>query len=107
MPYKYKHHYETVEDIEKEWNDVRKHPVSTRYGVNKVKEIRLQIARDRERYLEELEFSDQMAARPLALNVDLRNKYSIMAAIRQLEAALDAIEHEVFEVPTPPPPMYL
>ena len=105
MPYKYKHDYETVEDIEKEYADVRKHP--RWWGDRPGKEARLRAARERQRYLENLEFADQMAPRIISLDVDLRNKYSVLRTIEMLQDVLKNLEEEVFEIPSPPPMGYI
>lgn len=105
MPYVYKHEYETVEDIEREYSDVRKHPIW--WGDRPGKEARLRAARERQRYLENLEFADQMAPRTVSLDVDLRNRYSVKRTIEMLQHVLDDLEQEVFEVPSPPPIGYI
>ena len=105
MPYVYKHDYETEEDIRREYADVRKHP--TWWGDRPGMEARLRAARERRQYLEDLEFADQMAARVVNLNVDLRNRYSVQRTIEMLQHVLDNLEKEVFEVPSPPPCGYI
>ena len=107
MPYSYKHEYETLEDIEKEYNNIRRH--SRRIGgtYDEVRLIRERAAKERQQYLEELEFRDQMAARPCELTVDLRNKYQIKQAIKTLQATLKELEEEEFKVPYDPTGYYV
>ena len=107
MPYSYKHNYETLEDIEKEFSDVRRHsrPIGGCY--DPVRLARERAAKERQQYLEELEFNDQMAARPSELTVDLRNKYQVKQAIAILQVTLEQLEKEEFKVPYDPSGFYV
>lgn len=107
MPYSYRRNYETLEDIEKEFDDIRKHsrPIGGCY--DEVRLIRERAAKERQQYLEELEFRDQMAARPYEITVDLRNKYQIKQALKMMQAALENIETEEFKVPYDPSGFYV
>ena len=108
MPYSYRRNYETLEDIEKEFNDIRRHSRPIVGGsYNEVRLLRERAARERQQYLEELEFRDQMESRPYELTVDLRNKYQIIQAMKMLQAALDNIETEEFKVPYDPSGYYV
>lgn len=101
MPYKYDRKYETVEDIAKEYN--RPYAPKVFPGTHLYDRVyREEAARRREQYLKELEFQDQMAARPFTLNIDMRNKYEIRNAIHVLQAALEELEKEEFVIPYDP-----
>lgn len=101
MPYKYSKRYETVDDIAREYN--RPYAPKVFPGTHLYDRVyREEAARYREQYLKELEFQDQMAARPFSFNIDMRNKYEIKNAIRVLQAALEEIENEEFIVPYDP-----
>lgn len=109
MPYKYKHEnrYETLEDIDKDYKNPYKHSAWLLPGThNPVRLARENAARERQQFLEELEFRDQMSARCCTLNIDMRNKYEIISAIKMLTAALQELENEVFEVPFDPSGKY-
>lgn len=97
MPYRFSDNYETEEDIEREYRDPYKHPSFS--PVSTGKERRLHAARMRRKELEEMELRDQMQARVINLNVDLRNKYQIKQAINILTTALAAAENEVYKIP--------
>lgn len=97
MPYRFSDNYETEEDIEREYRDPYRHPMFSPVDVGK--ERRLHAARMRRKELEEMELRDQMKARVVNLNVDLRNKYQIKQAINILTTALEAAENEVYKIP--------
>ena len=97
MPYMFSDNYETEEDIEREYRDPYRHPKFS--PVSPGKERRLHAARMRRKELEEMELRDQMQARVVNLNVDLRNKYQIKQAINILTTALEAAENEVYKIP--------
>lgn len=97
MPYRFSDNYETEEDIEREYRDPYRHPRFSPVDVGE--ERRLHAARMRRKELEEMELRDQMQARVVNLNVDLRNKYQIKQAINILTTALEAAENEVYKIP--------
>lgn len=102
MPYSYKHKYETQEDIDREYGDTRRHSRRIAGTFNEVRVLREEAARERQEYLETLDFEDQMAARNISLNVDARNKYQLKSTISMLQGMLDELEKENFEVPYNP-----
>lgn len=102
MPYAYKYRYETLDDIREEYSHPYRRTPCIPGTYNPIREKREQAARDRQEYLERLEFEDQMAARNYTISVDLRNKYQVRTAIATLQAALKMLEDEVFEIPYDP-----
>ena len=102
MPYVYDKHYETLEDIRREYN--KPYAPRTFGGCHLQSRIdRENMAREREEFLKYLDFRDQMAARVISLDcVDLRNKYSILGAIKFLQEELKNLEQEEFRVPFNP-----
>lgn len=106
MPYSYKHNYETQADIDKEYGDTRRHSRRIAGTFNEVRVMREEAARERQEYLERLEFEDQMAARNITLDIDTRNKYQLKSTIAMLQGMLDELEKEKFEVPYNPSKLY-
>ena len=101
MPYRYSRNYETMEDIDREFS--RPYGPKTFPGCHLYARLeRERAVRQREEYIKELEFRDQMAARDVTLNIDLRNKYEVKAAISYLQSVLESLEEEVFEIPYDP-----
>ena len=99
MAFKFKRDHESMEDIAKEYESNRGArwfppgftPTSRAFREDKVME--------RQEELDRLEFEQQTQPCFMNLNVDLRNKYQVKAAIKTLQSTLDELEKEDFNVP--------
>ena len=102
MPYVYDEHYETLENIRREY-ERRESPKCFPGGHLESRIDRENMARERERFLKYLDFVDRMAARYISLDhINLRNRYAIMGTIKFLQEELKKLEQEEIRIPFNP-----
>lgn len=96
MPFKYSRHYETVEDVRKEFGNVYKHPRPIMGCYNEIQLIRERKARHRQEYLDYLNLIEEMAQDEMItrLQVDLSDPASIRKMIEYLQGVLNGLPKE-------------
>lgn len=100
MPLRYKRHYETVEDIERNYCNEGHYPFPPGF-TSPGKAIRLEAAREREARLQYEEYKRRTAPYIMTFNVDMNNEYDIRNTMELLQFRLKQLEDDPIIIPDP------